>query len=69
MRRTELMDLAAFDPVAVDLLGHSHVAMTTRYAHLADDALSAAADKVGELLLKQAGMTELSQQASVTKSG
>ena len=31
------------------LLGHSHVSMTARYVHLADDALSAAAEKVGEL--------------------
>jgi integrase len=37
------------------LLGHSHVAMTARYAHLADDALSQAAEAIGMLLLRQAG--------------
>jgi integrase len=37
------------------LLGHSHVAMTARYAHLADDALLQAAETIGRLLMKQAG--------------
>ena len=35
------------------LLGHSRIQMTARYAHLADDALSAAAEKIGTLLLRQ----------------
>jgi integrase len=35
------------------LLGHSRVQMTARYAHLADDALLAAAEKIGTLLLRQ----------------
>lgn len=38
------------------LLGHSRIQMTTRYAHLADAALSAAADKIGALMMVQAGV-------------
>lgn len=35
------------------LLGHRRIKTTTRYAHLADDALLAAAEKVGAILMKQ----------------
>ncbi|WHU04270.1 site-specific integrase [Sphingomonas sp. NIBR02145] len=38
------------------LLGHSRVQMTARYAHLADGALSTASEKLGTLLLAQAGI-------------
>lgn len=37
------------------LLGHSRPQMTARYAHLADDALLAAAERIGALIMKQAG--------------
>ena len=30
------------------LLGHSHVGTTARYAHLADDPVKAAADRISE---------------------
>ena len=30
------------------LLGHSHISTTSRYAHLADDPLKAAADRISE---------------------
>jgi site-specific recombinase XerD len=36
------------------LLGHSRVQMTARYAHLADTALLATAEKIGAMLLRQA---------------
>nr|WP_306294734.1 tyrosine-type recombinase/integrase [Sphingobium lactosutens] len=35
------------------LLGHRRIKTTARYAHLADDALLAAAEKVGAILMKQ----------------
>lgn len=35
------------------LLGHRRIKTTARYAHLADDALLAAAEKVGGILMKQ----------------
>ena len=35
-------------PVIGALLGHSQPATTARYAHLADDPLRAAGDKIGE---------------------
>lgn len=38
------------------LLGHSRIQMTARYAHLADTTLSAAAEKVGALVMAQAGV-------------
>jgi integrase len=38
------------------LLGHSRIQMTARYAHLADDALLTAAEKVGALLLQNIGL-------------
>jgi site-specific recombinase XerD len=34
------------------LLGHAHVSMTTRYAHLGADPLKAAAEVIGELIEK-----------------
>jgi len=37
------------------LLGHSRVQMTARYAHLSDDALLAAAERLGVLILRQCG--------------
>jgi integrase len=37
-------------PIIGALLGHANQATTQRYAHLLDDALRAAADKVGELV-------------------
>ncbi|MDR2857179.1 MAG: tyrosine-type recombinase/integrase [Novosphingobium sp.] len=37
------------------LLGHSRVQMTARYAHLADTALLATAEKIGAMLMTQAG--------------
>ncbi|HEX7854743.1 MAG TPA: tyrosine-type recombinase/integrase [Sphingobium sp.] len=37
------------------LLGHSRIQMTARYAHLADEALSAAAEKIGVYLLPPTG--------------
>lgn len=35
-------------PLIGKLLGHSHIATTSRYAHLADDPLRAAADRISE---------------------
>jgi site-specific recombinase XerD len=37
-------------PVIGALLGHSQAATTHRYAHLADDPLRAATEKVGKLV-------------------
>jgi site-specific recombinase XerD len=37
------------------LLGHAQVQMTARYAHLADTTLLTTAEKIGKLLMAQAG--------------
>ncbi|QYF86221.1 tyrosine-type recombinase/integrase [Brevundimonas sp. PAMC22021] len=37
-------------PLIGKLLGHSHISTTSRYAHLADDPLKAAADRISELV-------------------
>lgn len=37
-------------PLISKLLGHSHISTTSRYAHLADDPLRAAADRISELV-------------------
>lgn len=37
-------------PLIGKLLGHSHISTTSRYAHLADDPLRAAADRISELV-------------------
>lgn len=50
------------------LLGHSRVQMTARYAHLADTALLAAAEKIGALLLGQGGMPPRPTPAKAARS-
>jgi site-specific recombinase XerD len=37
-------------PIIGQLLGHSQVSTTQRYAHLFDDVLKAATEKVGEIV-------------------
>lgn len=39
-------------PLIGKLLGHSHISTTSRYAHLADDPLKAAADRISELVAR-----------------
>jgi site-specific recombinase XerD len=45
-------------PIIGALLGHSNQATTQRYAHLLDDALRQAADRVGELVRLPIGKRE-----------
>lgn len=40
------------------LLGHSHIRMTARYAHLADHSLLSASERIGQLILKSAGASQ-----------
>lgn len=40
------------------LLGHSRIQMTARYAHLADEALQLASEKIAAVLLKQIGLSD-----------
>ena len=42
-------------PMIGKLLGHSHVQTTARYAHLADDPVKAAADRIASRIAKVAG--------------
>ena len=42
-------------PMIGKLLGHSHVQTTARYAHLADDPIKAAADRIASHIAKVAG--------------
>lgn len=44
-------------PLIGKLLGHSHIATTSRYAHLADDPLRAAADRISERVAASLGGT------------
>ena len=42
-------------PMIGKLLGHSHVQTTSRYAHLADDPVKAAADRIAIRIARVAG--------------
>ncbi len=44
-------------PLIGKLLGHSHIATTSRYDHLADDPLRAAADRISERVAASLGGT------------
>lgn len=45
-------------PVVGKLLGHRQAATTSRYAHIADDPLRAAADRVGGVIAARMGMSK-----------
>jgi len=50
-------------PLIGKLLGHSHISTTLRYAHLADDPLKAAADRISELVATNFVPSLVAQQA------
>ena len=45
-------------PVVARLLGHSQVSMTLRYAHVADEEVEAAAEKVGRVIAGYCGISD-----------
>ena len=45
-------------PVVATLLGHSTVSMTLRYAHVADHEVTAAADRIGTVIVGMCGMSD-----------
>jgi len=65
------MGLAAGDalPVIGALLGHSDVKTTARYAHLADDPVKAAADRIsGSIATAMSGVVEPARLVSMRRS-
>ena len=45
-------------PVVARLLGHSHVSMTLRYAHVAEKEVEAAAERVGRVIADLCGISD-----------